>query len=195
MKAQLLSRSRHQISDLMPLEVTPDVFHGIELGGVGRQALNPQPAQLSPKHLIHRLGTMDRRSVPDHRQWSRQMPEQFAKECSDLWTADRPLVKSEVEAMQRRSPNQGELVPIGSPLKHRRLATRRPSAHSVGARAQSALVDEDDRAAFSARFLLMAGHVRAFHAAIFASFRSTARRVGCWQLMPSERSKCHTWPG
>jgi len=123
------------------------------------------------------------------------MTEEFAKEAGDFWTANRPFVESEVEAMQRQSPNQGEFVPTEFLLKHRRLATRRPDAQPMGARAQAALVHEDDRAAFAARFLLMAGQVRVLHSAIFPSFRFTARRVGCWQLMPSERSKCHTWPG
>ena len=51
--------------------------------------------------------------------------------------------------------------------------------------AQPAFVDEDDRAPFAARFFLMAGQVRLFHARIARSFRSRARPVGRWGLQPS----------
>ena len=49
-----------------------------------------------------------------------------------------------------------ELVPVERLLQHRRAAAGRPRPHAVGARAQSALVDEDDGALFAPRFLAWA---------------------------------------
>lgn len=192
MQTQVVTGPGHQVRYLMLLQVAPDVFHGIELGRVGRQSLDPQPSPTFTQHLLHRLSTMDRCAIPDHQQASCEMAKQLSKEVSHLRTADRAFVKSEIEPLERQPANQRELVPVERLLNHRRLAARCPGARSVGARTQAAFVDEDDRAAFAARFFLMAGQVRVFHSVIFASLRSTARRVGCWQLMPRERRRCQT---
>ena len=64
-----------------------------------------------------------------------------------------------------------ELVPVERLLQHRRAAAGRPRPHAVGARAQSALVDEDDGALFSL------GQPCLVQAASAASSRSIARRA------------------
>lgn len=147
-----MTRARHKVCDLMLLEMSPDVFHGIEFGCVSRQLLDPESASAFAQHLLHRLGAMDRSTIPDDQQLSRQMPKQLAKKCRHLWTADRAFMKTEVEAVQRQPADQGELLPVEGLLNHRGLATGRPSACSVRAGTQAAFVDEDGGPAFAARF-------------------------------------------
>ena len=52
----------------------------------------------------------------------------------------------------------------------------------MGSLTQSALVDEDDRAALLAGFFLMAGHFFRFQSRICDSLRSRALPVGRWGL-------------
>jgi hypothetical protein len=80
-------------------------------------------------------------------------------------------------------------------LQDRWLPFGGPSPAAVRALAQSAFVDEDDRAALLAGFFLMAGQRCLFQWRICSSFRSKARPVGRWQLHPSEIRIRQTWPG
>ena len=60
--------------------------------------------------------------------------------------------------------------------------------------AQSAFVEEDDRAPFPTRFFLMVGHVFFFQVRIASSLRSRARPVGRCGLHPSPINIFHTCP-
>lgn len=92
---------------------------------------------------------------------------------------DAAFVDPEEELPQGDSGDEREFFPVERLLQHGGAAAGGPGAHSVGARAQSAFVDEDDRALFAARFFFSAGQPWLVHCAIAASLRSIARRVGC----------------
>ena len=62
----------------------------------------------------------------------------------------------------------------------------------MGPLAQSAFVDEEDRAALAERFFLSWGQRTFFHCWIACSSRSRARPVGRWQLQLSLRRMRHT---
>ena len=85
-------------------------------------------------------------------------------------------------------------VPEQVLLQHRRFPARSPGAAAVRALAQSAFVDEDDRAAFFLRFFLIAGQVLRFHSTMASSFRSGARPFGRCGLQFNWRKSFHTWP-
>jgi hypothetical protein len=62
-----------------------------------------------------------------------------------------------IEVPESDSRDERKTLPAESLLDHRGLATRRPSTHPVGARAQTAFVEEDDGAAFPRGFFLSVG--------------------------------------
>ncbi len=99
-----------------------------------------------------------------------------------------------LEAQPRQPRHHREGLPIEVVFQHGSLAARRPGAAAMRLLAQSAFVEEDDRAARGTRFFLMPGQVLLFHVRMASSLRSRARPVGRCGLHPSPTRIFHTWP-
>src|SRR5580658_885543 len=95
---------------------------------------------------------------------------------------------------ERHSGGDGNGLPVEVVLEHRRLAAWRPGTTPVRALAQSAFVDEDDRAPFFSGFFLISGHVFRFQWPMASSSRSSARPVGRCGLQFSCRNSFQTCP-
>ena len=80
-------------------------------------------------------------------------------------------------------------------MQHGRLPLWRPCATAVRPLAQSACVDEDDRAPLGLGFFLISGHRFCFQHWIAASSRSRARPVGRWHPHPICRRMRRACPG
>jgi len=91
----------------------------------------------------------------------------------------------------RRQRRDG--FPIEVILQNRCLPAGCPRPAAVWALAQSAFVEEDDRAAFLG-FFLMAGQVFRFHSPMASSVRSNARPAGRCGLQFSCRNSFQTCP-
>jgi hypothetical protein len=120
---------------------------------------------------------------------------EVGEELDDLRAFDRTGEEPEVETPPRDAGDRGEQVPVEMVLEDRRLPPGRPGPAAVGPLAQSALVDEDDRLPLRGSVFFSAGQRTRFQWRIAASFRSSARPVGRWQLQPSCLRRRQTWPG
>src|SRR5215470_15830427 len=125
---------------------------------------------------------MSRQPVPHYQQLARQVTQQMTEEVGDFGAADGAAIKPEVE-----------VPPVDVILQQRSLSARRPGPHSMGAFAQSALVDKDDGTPLAERFFLSCGQRYFFQRPIACSSRSSARPAGRWQLQLSLRRMRHTW--
>src|SRR5205823_4705448 len=79
------------------------------------------------------------------------------QKIDDLRTLDRTSVQPEIETQERESSNRRQTLPVEIELENGGLPAGRPRATPMRPLAQSAFVDEDDRAPFSARFFLIVG--------------------------------------
>lgn len=191
-QAQFPTVGDEQVGDFMFLEMSPQVFDGIELGGVRGQPFQPEAPLLRRQQRFHRLAAMGRGAIPDDQQLAPQMARQRLEECGRARPIDAPFIDAKIKPPEREPGDDRTPVPVEGLAQHRGLPTRRPRAHAVGTGAQSALVDEDDGAAFAPGFFFRRGHSTFFQWAMAASSRSMARRVGCWQLKPKLRKSRQT---
>jgi len=100
---------------------------------------------------------MNGRAIPEDQEGCLEVAQECFQEFDDLRTLDRAGVDLEIEVPESDSRNDRKTLPTESLLDHRGLTTRRPSAHPVGTRAQTAFVEEDDGAALSRRFFFRFG--------------------------------------
>lgn len=138
---------------------------------------------------------MNRRAIPQHKNFSAHMPLEMAQKLDDLKAFDAAGVDLEVEPPPGQTADDRKTFPIEGLLQHRRLSAWSPGARPRGTCAQSAFVDEDDRSPLLAGLFFNAGQVVRFQRRIAGSLRSTARRSGRWQLKPLSPNKRQTWPG
>lgn len=179
MQPQLPTVAGEQVGDFMLLEMSPEVFDRIELGGVRGEALEPQPAGACGEECLDGLAAVNRGSVPDHQELARDVAHQRLQELGRPYSIDAAFVDPEEKLPQGDPRDQREFFPVERLLQHWRAAAGSPGAHPVGPRAQSAFVDEDDRAVFAPRFFFRFGQPCFVHASMASSSRSIARRVGC----------------
>lgn len=177
--AQFPSVSGEEVGDFMLLEMRPKIFHRIELRGVSRQPLKPEPATAGGEERLDRLAAVNRGPIPDYQKIAGDVTQEGLQELGGTHSVDAAFVDPEEELAQGDSRDQREFVPVERLLQHRGATAGSPGSHPVGARAQSAFVDEDDGAFFPPRFFFSLGQPCLIHSAIATSFRSIARRVGC----------------
>ena len=144
--------------------------------------------------LLHHPAAVRRQAVPDDQQRAVNVTDQSLQKVDDFELADRAGIEPKVKIAQRQPGRNRKLFPVEVELQQRRLPARRPGAAAMRLLAQSAFVDEDDRAALFAGFFLMAGHLWRFHSRMPCSLRSRAWPTGRCGLQPSARGIFHTWP-
>ena len=168
----------------MLLPVAPDVFHRIQFGGVGGKILDMDSAAELVDIVAHETAAVGRQAVPDQKQRLANALHERLQKIDDLRTLDRTSVQPEIETQERESSNRRQTLPVEIELENGGLPAGRPRATPMRPLAQSAFVDEDDRAPFSARFFLIAGQFFLFQRRISSSLRSRARPVGRCGLQP-----------
>ena len=140
---------------------------------------------------------MNRRAIPNHQQFSRDVPQQMAQKADNPWTTESFVLHLHQDAPACRQRADGrQMIPGERDAQDRGLATwgKRPR-HEEEQRARR-LVYEEDRALLGLGFAERAGQVWSRHAAIAASSRWLARRIGFCTLSPSCRSRrliCAGW--
>src|SRR5713226_3149270 len=191
--AELAKIARAEVGQLVMFPVAPDVFDRIEFRGVGRQALDREPARLVADELRDQPRPVLRQPVPDHQQLARQVAQQMAEEVDHLGGMDGAGIEPEVEVPPGDAGSRRQHLPVEMMLQYRGLPARRPGPHPMRSFAQSAFVDEDDRAPLAEGFFLIRGHATFFHWRIACSSRSSARPLGRWQVQLSLRRMRQTW--
>src|SRR5271167_3814334 len=102
----------------------------------------------------------------------------MSKKLDDLWAANGTGKQAKVEVPPRHPGNGRQAFPVEVILQHRGLAAWRPATTAMRTLAQSALVDEDDRAPLFFGLFFNSGQRFCFHCWILASSRSRARPAG-----------------
>ena len=152
-----------------------------------------EPTLLGRDEVPHEPAAVLPPAVPDDEHVAAEVPQQMRQEDHDLRAPDAAPEQPEVEVPPGHPCDGRECLPGEVNLQHGRLAPRRPGPHPMGALAQSALVDEDDRLAFDFGVFFSPGHRSRFHRRMAASFRSSARPAGRCGVQPNARSTRHAW--
>ena len=176
------------------LPIAPEVFNRIEFGSIRRKVFDCDQSIKRIEKLSHQFAAMGGQTVPDHYQWALQVLEQMGQKQNCFFFAHGLVENLKVEIPEGHPGCDGDGFPVEVILQHWGLSSRRPGAAAVRSLAQSAFVDEDDRAAFFLGFFLTAGQVFRFHATMASSLRSKARPAGRCGVQFSCRSSFQTWP-
>ncbi len=172
----------------------PRYTHRVQLGSIGRQVLDLDPAIQRIQVFVHEPAPVRGEAIPDDQQIARNAADQVLEEDHQVLGADRLFEQLEVEVPFGNASDQGQSLPVEVMEQDRSLPARRPSAAPVRPLTQSAFVDEDDRTPLFAGFFLMAGQVFCFHSAIADSFRSNAFPTGRCGLQFNCRRTFQTCP-
>src|SRR5436190_20447708 len=90
------------------LQITPNVFHGIEFGGVGREVFQIE-AEMPVKERFDFSGPVGARAIPDHHEVSRQLAEQLQEKVQGSIRVDVLVgVQTEVEVKSVASGRHGQ---------------------------------------------------------------------------------------
>jgi len=178
MVAQLPKCGGAEVRQLVLFPVRPEVLDRIQFRRIGGKIFQPQTSSLLPDKVPHCAAVMTGQTVPDDQQLARNVPHQVREKFDDLWTADRAGKQLKVEVPPGHPCHGRQRLPVEVVLQNRRLAAWCPGAAAMRALAQSAFVDEDDRAALVFGLFFNSGQRFCFHCWIFSSFRSSARPVG-----------------
>jgi len=130
------------------LEMVPDKFVGVELGGVSRKAIGTQPGMAAEK-LLDRSSLVGLAVIPkeDHR--APQVAEQLSKELdhlrgSDVLVGVKPGIQRDALLLRRDAEGrQGrDLFPAAGAPQVRGLAAGCPGPSNVGDQKKAALIEE-----------------------------------------------------
>lgn len=179
----------------MLLAVAPNVFNRIKLRCVGRQEFQFDSAPLVGDKFTHQPAAMNRKTIPDDRQFATNVALKVFQELNDLWRLDTAGKKPEVEVPDRNARHGRKAFPVEGVLEHWGLAARCPGADPVRSFAQTAFVHKHYGSALLERFFFISGQRTRFQRWMAASSRWVARPTGRWQLQPKERRIRHTCPG
>src|SRR5438270_12721070 len=167
------------------LEVTPDVFDGVELGSVGRQILQGDAAVESVEVLLNQPRAMRLQAIPHDQQLLADGPLQGLEELHHLQALDRSGNAAKVEPPEAHPGDHRELLPGEAVLQYRGLPSGGPGACAAGSLGQTRFVDEDDYSPLPRCDFFIAGHLFSFQVRMAASSPSRARPVGRCTLQPS----------
>lgn len=150
------------------LEPSPYAFHGVEFGGVRREAMDRKPSALGADIVQGFAAAMGEESVPDQNHRPSDVAAQVLEETDNLPRADGPRMSHQKHARALRcgvsAVGQGtdgrEVLPVAQPVcQNRRLSAWRPGAADRRALREPTLVDEDDGCPPACGFFFIAGQV------------------------------------
>jgi hypothetical protein len=141
----------------------PQILHWIQFRGIGGKIFDDDLAMEFTNKVPHQPAAVSRESIPDDQQPAGQVSEQVAKKLQHLFGTDGSFEDLKVEVPPGHSRRHRNSLPIEVILQDRCLAAGSPGTTTMWPLAQSAFVDEDDRAAFILGFFLRAGQRSVFH--------------------------------
>ena len=185
------------VAQLHLLEIVPNALVGIELGGVARQPLQVEARRASlSEEILDRLAPVDRSAVPEDGQLAWDMAEQMAQEAHDIGTAEGArLDLQEQPPVRRDAADDRQMIPRQGQVQDGRLATRRIGSDHTRQEIEGRLVYPDLGPPFGLGFFLIAGQRCSPQAAMAASSRWVARRIGFCTLQPTWRRRRLTCAG
>lgn len=178
------------------LEPTPEVFDGVQFGGISRQEFEMQPRMAS--HELSYFGAaMGWQAVPHEDDVTGQLPQELLEKF-DCPVLVKGLVgmqsQQETQAMAARADRHGTdrrnvLVAAARVMKNRRLAGDGPSPSHQRIQEKAGFVLEHEVGRQSRGLFLIRRKSLRTQVAMAASSRSRARRCGFWGVKPSLRNR------
>ena len=152
------------------IQVAPNVFHRVELGRIGRQPFQRQPALLIDLVEIVEGGSalVGRQAVPEEGDRPRKLAAQGLEIIHQVRTFDRAFLEAEAQPDRAsagsadQDADRGETLPIEVMNQFRGLPARSPGAADGRLLGKAALVEKNQERPVAAGFFLMFGQVRVF---------------------------------
>lgn len=113
----------------MPLEPRPQIFDGIEVGGIGRKKGDLDVPVQRIEVVAHQTAAMRLQAIPDYQQGLLQMRFQRFEKFDNLLFLDAALVQPEQTVGACNPGNNRDMIPVEVKLNDWRL---RPSALRYG---------------------------------------------------------------
>jgi len=200
--AQCGQLGRAHIGHLARLDVAPDLFDGIQLRGIARQAFDVEPVALASQIGAHRTALVGAQAIPDQdHAVAAEVPFQVAQKPDEGPRRIGAGTRLEIEAGPAPIPAEGQRPSHREPLpgaarvdQDRGLAARRPGAPDDGLLRDPAFVFEDEPGAPAPGVFFTAGQRDAIHCRRAGSSRSRAWRAGRCNDQRSPRRMYQTWP-
>ena len=170
----------------------PHILHRIEFGRVSRQPFDGDALPGGSNIIFDQYTAVDRCAIPDDQHFPANVPLEVFEKLDHLEAFDAASMDLKIKPPEGQTADDRKAFPVEGLVQHRGLPTRRPSARSRWASAQSAFVDKDDDSPLLAGLFFNAGQLTRFQRRIAFSSRSTARRSGRWQLKPLAPSNRQT---
>ena len=174
------------VAQFYPFQITPDAFVRVQFRGVARQLLQLQPlAGTVSQEGFDDLTAMNRRAVPDHQHLAGKMTQHVLQKTDHIRAAEGPLLDlKEQLSVHGDAADDRQMLPLQKYPQDRRPATRCIGTHHARQQREAGLVYPDDGPPFGLGLSLRAGHRSLYQAAMAASSRWVARRIGFWALQP-----------
>src|SRR5207302_6389038 len=197
----LVERVAWPVGQLLALEVAPERLHGIELGGIGGEALHGEPGSLRGDEGRHGLAAMRRKAIPEQ---GDPLALELAAELGEELYEGGVVVGPGSDL--KHEPGGGAVGSVGEGRRHGGslpvegapqdggLAPGSPGAPDRRGQADSQLVAEDDPRPPAPGVFFTWGQRVFTQPAIASSSRPAARRAGRWRLQSMERRIFQTWP-
>lgn len=183
------------------LEVSPEVFDGIEFRGVRRQVL--QMRRAGQDALVEELALVGLEAVPDEHDGGAQLALQMLEEIHGALGVDvgirmQPKVQSESVAGGCDAKGcDGRHLLVTAPALSQQwsLPAQTPGAAHQRGHEHAGFVQKDDRRSQARGVFFTRGQSCSIQAWMRCSSRSIARRVGFWGEKPKPCKSRLTWAG
>lgn len=154
-----------EVGEPTVLEIGPDLLHGVEFRGIGREPFH-MPGGMLAEVMSHVAVAMRASEVPQQDEGTGVVSPQSFEEPKDLKATDVPVGMQgqvEIDALATRGDDQGPdagdlLVRSGSDGQLGGLSPQAPSPSDQGGHQEAGLVEADQAGVEAGEFFLMRGH-------------------------------------
>lgn len=188
---QALQILRGRVGQGGGVQMSPELFDGIQFGGISGERLQAQPVAMVAEGLTGEPAAMSRQPIPEQDHRATAVTLQMVQEAYDVPAANP-------STMQRQQPARVPTVGAGqhgSDPRHafpveglnqaRRLAARCPGGSDRGTLRETAFVHKTQPSLQPLGVFFTWGQRRRTQRAMASSSRSLARRAGRWRLQPN----------
>ena len=200
--AQATEMVRGRVGERRGVQVGPERFDGIELGGIGGEPFDIQPATVPLECRAGEAAAVGGEAIPEEENRTPAMTPQGVEKAHQVGTVDTAAVEGQEpsETLGARGGEHGadsrEALPIEGLAQAGGLSFGGPSRPNRRALREPALVQKRQPGLQPAGFFLIWGQRTRTQRAMAFSSRSRARRAGRWRLHPSPRrtrQTCRGW--
>jgi hypothetical protein len=115
--AQMPNREAAHIPEFDALQMGPEALAGIQLWGIGGEALHLEPLRRAiGQELCDAMTAMDGRAIPDNHHLAGHLPQQVLEKRDHIVSIERTVLAVEVELALRRDGTDGREVVAGAPV-------------------------------------------------------------------------------